>query len=318
MSAPGEIGPKEAALREAREEDLSIPAALDRTRDMTKEDFDELHDKLTVPKKGSATQVVTTATEDTVCPTCGAFGEFGYRDDTGAMRRYCAEHKLRQFSADDHRAPPVPVDSGDAVETLPQQSLEDLTRQLAVMIMEGRRLHAKRQSIDDKMEDLRLRLGQKLLEVRRRVEAGEVSDESAIDWWGWFEDVVSPVSSISRKQAERWMAIAGADDPQAAALEYRERDASHQAAYRERKRLAAPAAPLTSEGEEHEPGAVRRLVPKRAPPLFTGHDVDESAEIEQIVALIRRLTWNGRALLMKRIKQLYDDWRRGGEVARHG
>ncbi len=44
----------------AREEDLSIPEALDRTKGMTKEDFDELHDKLSKPasKKGGAKLMV--------------------------------------------------------------------------------------------------------------------------------------------------------------------------------------------------------------------------------------------------------------------
>ena len=43
------IGPKEAALAAARADDLTIPAALDRTKGMSKEDFDKLHDKLSKP-----------------------------------------------------------------------------------------------------------------------------------------------------------------------------------------------------------------------------------------------------------------------------
>jgi hypothetical protein len=42
------IGPKEAALQ-AQRADLSIPAALDRTKGMTKADFDRLHEKLGKP-----------------------------------------------------------------------------------------------------------------------------------------------------------------------------------------------------------------------------------------------------------------------------
>lgn len=42
------IGPKEAALQ-AQRTDLSIPAALDRTKGMSKADFDELHEKLGKP-----------------------------------------------------------------------------------------------------------------------------------------------------------------------------------------------------------------------------------------------------------------------------
>jgi hypothetical protein len=34
------------------------------------------------------------------CPQCGAAGEFGYRDNCGAMRWFCASHRLAQFWAD--------------------------------------------------------------------------------------------------------------------------------------------------------------------------------------------------------------------------
>jgi hypothetical protein len=34
------------------------------------------------------------------CPQCGAAGEFGYRDIYGAVRWFCASHRLAQFWAD--------------------------------------------------------------------------------------------------------------------------------------------------------------------------------------------------------------------------
>jgi hypothetical protein len=34
------------------------------------------------------------------CPRCDAPGEFGYRDVYGAMRWFCARHRLAQFWAD--------------------------------------------------------------------------------------------------------------------------------------------------------------------------------------------------------------------------
>ena len=68
-------------------------------------------------------EVVATAAEDALCPVCGTVGEYGYRDKSGVLRWFCAEHRLRKFSADAQM--PVPVESRDVIEAAPQQSLED-------------------------------------------------------------------------------------------------------------------------------------------------------------------------------------------------
>jgi hypothetical protein len=34
------------------------------------------------------------------CPQCGGIGEFGYREVDGAMRWFCARHRLAHFWAD--------------------------------------------------------------------------------------------------------------------------------------------------------------------------------------------------------------------------
>jgi hypothetical protein len=255
------------------------------------------------------------------CPQCGAVGKFGYRDAASVLRWYCAEHRLAAGWADEHL--PAPVESDDTpVVNVPAQSLEDLTAQFHAMLDEGRRLTHRRQLLDGKIDDLQLRCGRKLLEMRRRVEAGEVGDLAAVDWWGWYADAVP---GISRKQAERWMAIAAADDPQAAAVEYRERAASHQRAYRER-RLAPPPSLSREPGEretveegdgtasdEREESPPLPAVPviRRRPPVFAGADVDETAEIEAALEIFKRLTWNGRVQLIKAQNKLYEEWRRG-------
>jgi hypothetical protein len=56
---------------------------------------------------------------------------------------------------------------------------------------------------------LRLQAGQKLLQLRKRVEAGEVGD---VTWWGWFEGQ----GLGSRSNAEKLLRMAAADDPEAA------------------------------------------------------------------------------------------------------
>jgi hypothetical protein len=45
------------------------------------------------------------------CPQCGASGEFGYRDVYGAIRWFCAGHRLAQFWAD-ARMPAIVTNNG--------------------------------------------------------------------------------------------------------------------------------------------------------------------------------------------------------------
>ena len=249
-----------------------------------------------------ADEIISTAPQDsTACRQCGRSAEFGYRAD-GEMHWYCADHQLAVSYADARR--PAPVNSGTEVEvTIPHQwSLEELTKRFHRKVDEGRRLH-------EKMNDLQLKLGQMLLEMRQRVESGETGDLAAVDWWGWYSDAVP---HVSRGQAERWMAIAAAQDPQAAALEYRDRDAGYSRAYRARrsqKLLVEKSSHLAPDGEQTTPAEEPQLLrdrPKRAR-LFVGHDIDESEQIENIIKMFLQLTFNGRHLLMKRIRQVYSD-----------
>jgi hypothetical protein len=60
--------------------------------------------------------------------------------------------------------------------------------------------------------------------------------------------------NVSRSSAEQWLRIAASQDPPAAALEYRQRDAEYHRTHRERKKLAAPDGPSDRQ-TENEPGA---------------------------------------------------------------
>ena len=59
------------------------------------------------------------------------------------------------------------------------------------------------------LADRRIQLGLDLLEARARVEAGEEGD---VTWWEWFESKFTQ----SRRDAERVMQIASAENPQGA------------------------------------------------------------------------------------------------------
>lgn len=64
---------------------------------------------------------------------------------------------------------------------------------------------------DRKTERCRLAAGQMLVELRKRIESGEAGP--GVEWWRWYED-----SGFvrSRKDAEKVMKLASANDPEAA------------------------------------------------------------------------------------------------------
>jgi hypothetical protein len=62
----------------------------------------------------------------------------------------------------------------------------------------------------EKFKAARIECGRDLLELRRRIEAGEAG--KIISWWEWYESKFTR----DRRDAERVMAIAAAEDPVAA------------------------------------------------------------------------------------------------------
>lgn len=60
---------------------------------------------------------------------------------------------------------------------------------------------------ETKFNKHRLAAGQKLLALRKRIEAGEAGE---VTWWEWFE---TADIGRSRRDAEKLMRMAGADDP---------------------------------------------------------------------------------------------------------
>jgi len=83
-----------------------------------------------------------------------------------------------------------------------------------------RKIHAKfAEAIDNEKKAYRARIvvGQMLIELRGRIEAGEAG---AIEWWDWYDNQFVR----SRRDAERCMKIAASEDPEAAEAEARERN----------------------------------------------------------------------------------------------
>jgi N-glycosylase/DNA lyase len=92
-----------------------------------------------------------------------------------------------------------------------------------------RAIHKKfADAIDSEGRSIRCRIaaGQMLIALRERIESGEAG--KGIEWWRWYESKFVR----SRRDAEKVMALARAEDPEAAADE--EREINRQAKRRER------------------------------------------------------------------------------------
>ena len=103
---------------------------------------------------------------------------------------------------------------------VPLLSLEDLT-------FKYHKLRQREEGETKKIKVTRIEMGQTLLELRKRIEGGEVGK---VKWWDWYDE---NLPARSRSHAETVMALAGADNPQ-------EAYETHKAADRARKKNARP------------------------------------------------------------------------------
>jgi hypothetical protein len=115
-------------------------------------------------------------------------------------------------------------------------SLVHPERTIDQMITEIHRQFASAQDAEKKTYRSRIRAGELLNDLRSRIEAGEAGE--GVKWWEWYESKFVR----SRKDAEKVMALAWSDDPEAKHEEIKAKD-------RERKRNS-PAENVDSAGEE--------------------------------------------------------------------
>jgi hypothetical protein len=152
----------------------------------------------------------------------------------------------------------------------------------------------------------RLAIGRTLLGLQQLIDSGENGDQCT--FWEWFDDMVP---GRSRSDAGHLMTIARQPDPEVAYQKKLDKQKEY-AERHYRKKLGA----LPYKASDAPPPEQAQAEPEFFPPppkpkaRFPSAEGDDDI-IEQIINLFRRLSWDGRARLLKRLRQLYNDWRMG-------
>jgi hypothetical protein len=98
----------------------------------------------------------------------------------------------------------------------------------------------------EKVDQFRISAGKQLVELQARIEAGEAG--KGVKWWTWYAE---NFKNRTRRDARKVMALARADDPEAAAAEERDQNRKAVAAHRRR---AADAEVAAEEGSYSKTG----------------------------------------------------------------
>jgi hypothetical protein len=120
-----------------------------------------------------------------------------------------------------------------------EQAVQEIHKLFAAALKaDGKAIKLYDESTDERMKAgrHRLRAGERLLSLRKRIEGGEAGPEWVNDWWGWYEQHFDR----SRKDADKCMRMAGSPDPGAA--QEAERAKAREAMARLRAERAAAAA----------------------------------------------------------------------------
>jgi hypothetical protein len=99
----------------------------------------------------------------------------------------------------------------------------------------------------EKVDQFRISAGKQLVELQARIEAGEAG--KGVKWWAWYAE---HFKNRTRRDAQKVMALARADNPEEAAEEERDRNRAAVAAHRKRVAEAEPQPGDTSYGKTHE------------------------------------------------------------------
>lgn len=150
----------------------------------------------------------------------------------------------------------------------------------------------------------RLAIGRTLLGLQQLIDSGENGDQCT--FWEWFDEMVP---GRSRDDARHLIGVARQPDPEVAYQKKLDKQKGYNERYY-RKKLGAPSpeaewSPETTD----QPLAEPELLPP-APTLkkhFPSAEGDDDI-IEQIINLLRRLSWGGCVRAIKRIGEEYKSW----------
>lgn len=162
----------------------------------------------------------------------------------------------------------------------------------------------------DKYKATRLELAFLLLELKQRVEDGEVGDQAAVDWWGWFNDNIGR----SKEYAEKLLALASSDRPAAKYEEQkaddRERKANKKVTRVEmiKRGIEATMRSTTdrtsAKNNQETSNDYVKIVPSSTPEQ-EGISDDERARVEALIAMVRKLRRPVKRWFVTRFKQVY-------------
>jgi hypothetical protein len=159
--------------------------------------------------------------------------------------------------------------------------------------------HRKFDQVDEahrKASTARLECGLLLLELRQRVQAGEIGDLAT--WWEWYGDNFTR----SRSDAERLIAIAAAENPQQAYQTEKER--VRVAVHKHRSFKPAPVAvPCYSNMEKIEEVSKPSL--KIVAPTPLPKPEINKAQIEAMIAEFIELSRPEKLEFVRRLRQVY-------------
>ena len=155
-------------------------------------------------------------------------------------------------------------------------------------------------SAQQKFFSARVECGMLLLELRKRIESGE--DGANVKWWDWYESRFAR----SRRDAERVMELARAEDPQAA---YEQKKVDHAEDMRERR--AAAAAPTHSESQNYPEESTKRGEAAKRPALSLVEPPPEPEVqhdlIDRAIAVVKLMNITTRHRFVVKLRQVYRD-----------